>query len=349
MKILLVGEFSGVHNNLKVGLESLGHEVKILASGDSYRKFGYDFHIEPYSSKYIGKIKNIFHFYKNLFKYINYDVIQFISPFSIPYYYYYLGIPYILFRLNRKSVYYVCGTDPALLNSQNKFLYFPFDDKNSIEYPDYSAYEKFNYYNWFLNKINIIIPSMFEYYIGYQNHKKISDFIMLPGSGIYKDSQIKTNNSKINILFGKTRHDVKGAIYIQKAIEFISEKYKDLVDIKIIEKVSFLEFLNYLEEADIVIDQCKSYSYGMNAIFAMEKSKIVFSGIEPESFSYFKLKSSPIINIRPDVSNIINEIIQLIENKPRIEILKNDSLSYVKEYHNPQKIALKFENIYHKL
>lgn len=349
MKILLVGEFSGVHNNLKYGLETLGHNVKILASGDSYRKFQYDYHLEPYEGKYWGKIKNILFFYRNLFKYINYDIVQFMSPFSIPYYYCYFGIPYLLFKLNKRSVYYVCGTDPALLSSEGEFSYFPFDNKNSSEYPNYAPYEKIDYYNWFLNNINIIVPSMYEYYVGYKNNKKLAKFIMLPGSGIYKKNNDNIKQKKINILFGKTRYDVKGVSYIQKAIEYLKDNYSDIVNVKIVERVSFSEFINSLEEADIIIDQCKSYSYGMNAIFAMEKSKVVLSGLEIEALIYFNLKSAPIVNIRPSSSNIIQQLTLLIENSSRLNLLKEESLSYVKRFHNPKIIASMFEKTYSDL
>lgn len=39
MRILLVGEYSGVHTNLKVGLEKLGAEVLLVSEGDVWKKF----------------------------------------------------------------------------------------------------------------------------------------------------------------------------------------------------------------------------------------------------------------------------------------------------------------------
>ena len=42
MKVLLVGEYSGVHNNLKKGLEKLGVKVILINGGDAWKSFGAD-------------------------------------------------------------------------------------------------------------------------------------------------------------------------------------------------------------------------------------------------------------------------------------------------------------------
>ena len=42
MRILLVGEYSRLHNSLKEGLQQLGHEVTIIATGDYFKNFPAD-------------------------------------------------------------------------------------------------------------------------------------------------------------------------------------------------------------------------------------------------------------------------------------------------------------------
>ncbi|MEY2922393.1 MAG: hypothetical protein RL108_1015, partial [Bacteroidota bacterium] len=46
MKILLLGEFSGLHNNLKDGLIDLGHEVVIASAQDGFKKIPVDINFE---------------------------------------------------------------------------------------------------------------------------------------------------------------------------------------------------------------------------------------------------------------------------------------------------------------
>lgn len=47
MKILLVGEFSRLHNSLKEGLEKLGHQVTLIGDGDHFKNFPVDISLKP--------------------------------------------------------------------------------------------------------------------------------------------------------------------------------------------------------------------------------------------------------------------------------------------------------------
>ncbi len=47
MKILLVGEYSRLHNSLKEGLNSLNLNVTIVGTGDNFKNFPVDFSISP--------------------------------------------------------------------------------------------------------------------------------------------------------------------------------------------------------------------------------------------------------------------------------------------------------------
>jgi hypothetical protein len=42
MKILLLGEYSNLHNSLKEGLCNLGHEVTLISTGDGFKGFSSD-------------------------------------------------------------------------------------------------------------------------------------------------------------------------------------------------------------------------------------------------------------------------------------------------------------------
>lgn len=348
MKILLVGEFSGVHNNLKKELLSLGHYVKLTGEGDSYRRFSCDFSLAPYKGRFIGRLLNVFYFVFNIRKFIGYDVVQFIYPYAIPYYFHFFGLTYLIFKLNGKKLYYTCGTDPAYISAQSKFKYFPFDDVNSPEYPNYNKFSLI-YYNWFLNQIDKIIPSMYSYALGYFSNSKLLSPIPLPGGGKFNSQKAIKEDVKIKILFGITRRDFKGSKFIIQALDLIQEQYSDKVTITIVERLSFDEYVVLLKETDILIDQCKSYDYGMNAIFAMEYGCVVFSGSEKEAMEYLKFDNCPVINILPDARDIFIKIEAVIKlDRYKIEGLKKESISFVKENHSSKKIASKFDNIYKK-
>ena len=80
MKILLFGEFSSFHKNLKVGLESLGHNVTLASSGDGWKKVDRDLDLD-YSSNIINKkLASRIYLFLDINKFIGYDIVQIISP-----------------------------------------------------------------------------------------------------------------------------------------------------------------------------------------------------------------------------------------------------------------------------
>ena len=55
MRILLIGEYSRLHNSLKEGLQKNGHTVTLIGSGDGYKNFPVDI-----------KIVSIYQYFLNL-------------------------------------------------------------------------------------------------------------------------------------------------------------------------------------------------------------------------------------------------------------------------------------------
>ena len=60
MRILLVGEYSRLHNSLKEGLQALGHEVTLVSTGDEFKNFPSDVLLKrKYDSGISKKVKHI--------------------------------------------------------------------------------------------------------------------------------------------------------------------------------------------------------------------------------------------------------------------------------------------------
>ena len=70
MKILLLGEYSRLHNTLKEGLLLLGHEVVLVGDGDGFKNFPVDISIKPnFTNNNFGKKIKV-----GLFKITNIDL-----------------------------------------------------------------------------------------------------------------------------------------------------------------------------------------------------------------------------------------------------------------------------------
>ena len=59
MKILLLGEYSHLHNTLKKGLLTLGHKVVLVGDGDGFKNFPVDISIKPRftNNHFVHKLK----------------------------------------------------------------------------------------------------------------------------------------------------------------------------------------------------------------------------------------------------------------------------------------------------
>ena len=55
MKILLLGEYSGIHKNLKEGLVELGHDCVVASAGDNWKKISTDINLESIFKGLVGK------------------------------------------------------------------------------------------------------------------------------------------------------------------------------------------------------------------------------------------------------------------------------------------------------
>jgi len=180
MKILLVGEFSRLHNSLKEGLVALGHEVHIVGTGDDFKRFPVDFSISSRVPKfYVSRILNKFskkifkidleslergfRFKQILPKLKGYDVVQLINSDAIE------TTPKFqqklyqkLFAQNAKKFLLICGDETPIVD---------FHLKNELRYsvmtPYFESDSNKKYYNYTLKYVN-------------DGHRKLFNFLKMP-------------------------------------------------------------------------------------------------------------------------------------------------------------------------
>lgn len=158
--------------------------------------------------------------------------------------------------------------------------------------------------------------------------------------------------NKLYIFHPLNREIFKGSKVIISALKIIEKKYPNLVKIIVKGKVPFNEFMDLLNTSDIVVDQCKSYSYGMTALIGLHKGKILLSGVENETIMDLKIppKMTFLINILPDESNIVSTIEGVVQNfiNDSSFLQKNAILAtnFVKEFHDTNLISLKYIDIF---
>jgi hypothetical protein len=343
MKILLLGEFSGFNKNLKEGLIELGHEVCLISSGDGWKEIsGADYKLSKYSvaNTFFKKIVNLIYPFFILSKFKNYDVVHIINPFIFSNHRISEWLIKSIKKNNALFTMSACGSDPNYIDNMGAFDYAPL-----------SREERLNFYNekhrnrfiFIYNIIDMIIPVMYDYAKGYMESEKCSEVIPLPiklNNIKYKENNIR---DKIVIYHGITRREFKGSNYIIKALDKLEKSHGELLEIVVTERIPFKEYKKILNRCNILIDQCKSQAYGMNAIIGLGMGKVVLSGAEPKAMSFFGFNNDcPVINIIPNVNQIYEVLKALIENPNQIERIGNDGRLFAKNHHSHTSVAKKY-------
>lgn len=354
MKILLMGEFSGLHKNLKEGLVELGHEVDIASSGDGWKNVHGDIDLGSSHSGLLGKADKMLNIIKSVPKFKNYDVVQFVAPVLFPRF---LGINRIIvnyiFKHNRKVFLVGAGcNDSATADFLEKKFRYPelfFEIKQL--YPLWSQTKLGRNYNrWFLKKINGFIPIMYEYAQGYRDiqYEKLCPTIPIPlnvDKIKYEDNIVK---NKLVFFHGITREGVKGTPLIREAMKRLKSDYPDQVECILDGGMPLDEYLELLKKTNVVIDQVYSVSSGVNAVYNLAMGKVVVGGGEPEFLEEFNLKDSPLVCIQSSVDDIYNQLEVILKNKHAIVDIGRESRKFAEELHDYKKVAQKYIKVWNE-
>ena len=85
-----------------------------------------------------------------------------------------------------------------------------------------------------------------------------------------------------------------------------------------------------------------AYDQGYNALEAMAKGKVVFTGAEKEFVDYYKLSEEVAINVLPDVDDLVAKLSYLIENPNEIIAIGKRARQFIEKEHQYIKIAQKY-------
>ncbi len=375
MNILLVGEYSGLHNNLKNGLLSLGHKVTLLNYGDSWKKFKTDINLKnnvfwPLNI-FLDEVNfKLFIVSRQLKKTNKYDVVQFINPLITN------TRLQILFRNLHINNYIVknlisCGKCSALLGAGDDHYYFKAIEDEMFEYNPISETEKYDmnwlrnlYSQWWKNPllrlwniemvklVNGVIPCSYSYSQGYNKYvpdKTLPD-IAFP-IDLEKTQYVGNNitDGSIQVMHGLSRSGFKGSNVIKEAFTILKKKYPEHSFI-IYDKLPYIEYIKLLRSTNILVDQLNSYSYGMNALLGLSMGKIVISGCEDvikrqDGFGTCR----GLINSKPNTTYLVKIIENIILNREQFSEIGLESRNYVKKYHSASVIAEKYINEWRKL
>lgn len=359
MKILLLGEYSNVHNTLAQGLRNLGHEVCVVSNGDFWKNYPRDVDVARIPGK-IGGIKLMLKLWSLLPKMRGYDVVQLINPMFFElkaerlfFFYHYLR------RHNKKVFLGAFGMDYFWANTcitVKPLRYSDFniggvirtDDAATIERKDWIGTTKERLNKLIANDCDGIITGLYEYDVCYRPFfSEKTRYIPFP---IPEQSVCSTDvHTPLRIFIGisKQRSAYKGTDIMLKAAEAVLAKYPDQMSLQKAEGIPFAEYQHMMDHSDVILDQLYSYTPSMNSLLAMSKGIVVVGGGEPENYEIIHEEElRPIVNVQPNYESVYHELEQLVLHPERIPELKRQSVEYVKRHHDYVKVAQEYVNFY---
>lgn len=376
MNILLVGEYNSSHKTLKEGLESLGHRVTVVGLGDGFKKRLVDINFKaPYKSGLAKKFNVLLYklfgidlysesvkrqFFKQKERFKGYDIVQLINENA------FATLPKterkileFLFAHNDHCFLLSCGLDYISVKfaMDKKYRYnilTPyFEGKEDIENyksivkylePDFVALHKYVYAN-----IKGVIASDMDYDVPLQGHPKYLGMVPNPIRLELFPYHLPPTDGPIVIFHGINRSNYikKGNYLFEEALELLKQTHQDKIRIVTVESVPYDTYIKLFDNAHILLDQVFAYDQGFNALEAMAKGKVAFTGAEQEWLDHFGLQPDTVaINALPDAEKIAEKLRWLVDNPGKIEEISKNARAFIEEHHDHIKSAQHYMDLW---
>lgn len=364
MKILLIGEYSGVHSTLAHALRGFGHQVTLCSDGDSYKNFSRDITIK--SKNVNGKFsvllrlvneffgtKGLYLYFKNrtvINRFSNYDVVQIINPVALDCFGSVANFLLLKKILKKNTSLFMCalGDDTQWVNAclSKSFKYSPLDRLSIRNFHRYLYSLKYIYGLFFssLNSLCLenskkIIPGLIDYKLAYKNNSKCTEVVPIPIlKRLFSPPQPTTYPVKIFHGWQEGKELKKGNdIFHNVVLKLQDELGSSLVSYKIVKSVPFDTYQDLFNESDIILDQCFSYGCGVNALLGLASGKVVFSGFEIPNHNWGDGVVG--VNAIPDADYLYSKLKSLVLNLDKINEIKDSAYRYALKFHDEKEIA----------
>lgn len=347
MKILLLGEYSAFHKNLKEGLQVLGHSVVLAGSSDGFKKIPVDLSFDSGLPRPFGPLHRIVNHFAALPKLRGFDVVQAINPFIL---HRFAPVKSFFRRVARQnaSFYLVAAGDDAYYWQKARFRlrYGPFDDCLTYDLKSprsiYSGRRALAINDSVLEDASGVIPVMYDYEVGYRDHPKRLKTIPLPmniDAVKWRENRVQ---DRLVVMHGLNRYGYKGTRHVEAAFEILRKKYPADLDLVIAGGMPLPAYLELMDRTNVVIDQTSSYSLGMNGVYAMAMGKVVIGGAEPESLQSLGVQSSPVINVLPSADSVVQAVERVLEARHRLADWGVESREMAERVHGHVRVATSY-------
>lgn len=323
MKILFLGDYSGLHACMARELRRRGHSVTLLSDGGRYMQTECDIMIERKPGKlnglkYFTQILSVLHYCKG------FDVVHLNNPHFVDLRPQRIKIIFDYIRKHNRLVlltlcsndYHFCNT--CLNSDMFKFSEFRVgDQKTEYELTSrqaelWTTQELRDFNSYIYSQIDGAISILPEYDMA--ERAIFSDrlaFVNLPIDLTTLPFSPFQYDGKLRFFVGMKRDKLiqKGTRDMLAALQRLESQYPDRCEVEEIYNLPLEEYLNRMQRAHVVVDQLYSYSPATNALQAMALGRIAASGGMPEYYQYidrdadnsiiYSIDPEPVVRLSP--------------------------------------------------
>lgn len=360
MKILLLGELSGVHQELAPGLRGLGHEVVVGHSKMANPDFESDIPFYRAPSGATGRrvwIRDIISQLGHAPKLTGYDIVQIITPKFFNWKIHGVMLRFLK-RHNQRLVVIATSCSSDYHRRVAELAYRPcreclkFDLKTDACIYDTPDEKRAEYQAFDL--ADAIVATHYEYAFSLADTRFAAKLVNIPlpiDTTRHQPSPMPPLG-KVRIWYGETRYGFKGSAFILPALDRLAAgPLGGEIEIVRSGRLAFADYLDFIGTLHIAIDQASSYGMGMNALYALARGRVSLTGAEPETLAFVGVPAAdnPMINIRPEADQIHDVLAGLVDRKAELPGLGHKSADYAAKYHGADVVARQYEELYERL
>ena len=223
-----------------------------------------------------------------------------------------------------------------------------FDGKVSKKafYPNlkYLNKEYIDLHKFIYKKIRGVIATDLDYHIPLVSHSAYLGLIPNP----INTKKIKfiplNSNETITIFLGINTNTYikKGIEYFEEALKIIKEKYNEKVNCIVTRNIPYHQYINHYNDCHILLDQMYAKDQGYNALEAMAKGKVVFTGAGEDFNSLYAITNEVVIHAKPDVDYLVSKLSDLIDYPEKIKAISTNARLFIEENHECVLVAEKY-------
>ncbi|MGK0386866.1 MAG: glycosyltransferase involved in cell wall biosynthesis, partial [Patiriisocius sp.] len=264
-------------------------------------------------------------------------------------------------RHNRKLFLLSCGTDYLSVQHQlsdaNPYSILSSYKDGSVSKTHFKNIIKYisppfkKLHDFIFKTVDGIIASDYDYHMPLEGNSKYVGLIPNPVN-TKKLSVSETDIKGPIIIFmgiNRTNYHSKGIKYFEKAIAIIQQKFPKQVQVEIVENIPYAQYIEKYNDAHIILDQVFAYDQGYNALEAMAKGKVVFTGAETAFMKHYNLDKAIAINALPHVETLVMDLKNLITNPQKIIDIGRTAKSFIATHHDYKKVAQQYADIWNKI